>query len=267
MTTTTRLQGLAALDSMFAEAQKEGRSAFLPYFPIGFPTYEGSIAAIEAMAAEGVDGFEIGIPFSDPLADGPVIQEATQLALQNGTTVKHAVEAVKTLRAKGITRPMLMMSYANPLIAYGIEKFVLDSKAAGADGLIVPDVPPEEASMFAEICQREGLALIFFLAPTSNEKRIELAAKHATGFIYVLALTGITGERHELPPDLKEFIARIRQKTSTPLVLGFGISKPEHVKTLHGLVDGFIVGSALVRAGKIGIEAVRELSASLRIAT
>jgi tryptophan synthase alpha chain len=264
MTTTTRLQGLAALNSMFEAARTEGRSAFLPYFPIGFPTYEASVAAIEAMANEGVDGFEIGIPFSDPLADGPVIQEATQLALQNGATVKHAVEAVKTLRAKGITQPMMMMSYANPLIAYGIEKFVLDSKAAGADGLIVPDVPPEEASMFADICQREGLALIFFLAPTSNEKRIELAAKHATGFIYVLSLTGITGERSELPDDLKEFIGRIRQKTTTPLVLGFGISTPAHVKTLHSLVDGFIVGSALVRAGKISIESVRELAASLR---
>lgn len=264
MTSTTRLQGLTALNSMFESAKKEGRAAFLPYFPIGFPTYEDSLAAIEAMAQEGVDGFEIGIPFSDPLADGPVIQEATQIALQNGMTVKKAVDAVAKLRAKGITQPMLMMSYANPLIAYGIEKFVLDSKAAGADGLIVPDVPPEEAGIFAEICQREGLALIFFLAPTSNDKRIELAAKHATGFIYVLALTGITGERSELPQDLKEFIARIRQKTSTPLVLGFGISKPAHVMQLHGLVDGFIVGSALVRAGKEDAESVRELAASLR---
>lgn len=264
MTTTTRLQGLAALNSVFENAKSEGRAAFFPYFPIGFPSYEESLVAIEAMAQENVDGFEIGIPFSDPLADGPVIQEATQIALQNGMTVKKAVEAVANLRAKGITQPMLMMSYANPLIAYGIEKFILDSKAAGADGLIVPDVPPEEAGIFAEICAREGLALIFFLAPTSNEKRIELAAKHATGFIYVLALTGITGERTELPQDLKAFIARIREKTTTPLVLGFGISKPAHVLQLHGLVDGFIVGSALVRAGKQSIENVRELAASLR---
>lgn len=267
MTTTTRLQGLAALNSMFENASNEGRAAFLPYFPIGYPDYESSVAAIEIMAKEGVDGFEIGIPFSDPLADGPVIQEATQVALQNGTTVKHAVEAVAKLRAKGITQPMLMMSYANPLIAYGVEKFILDSKAAGADGLIVPDVPPEEAGIFAEICKREGLALIFFLAPTSNEKRIELAAKHATGFIYVLALTGITGERNELPQDLRAFITRIREKTTTPLVLGFGISKEAHVRELHGLVDGFIVGSALVRAGKISLDAVRELTASLRQAT
>lgn len=264
MTTTTRLQGLAALNNIFENAKKEGRSAFFPYFPIGFPNYEESLAAIEAMAEENVDGFEIGIPFSDPLADGPVIQEATQIALQNGMTVKKAVEAVAKLRAKGINQAMLMMSYANPLIAYGIEKFILDCKAAGADGLIVPDVPPEEASIFAEICEREGLALVFFLAPTSNEKRIELAAKHATGFIYVLSLTGITGERTELPQDLKEFIARIRQKTTTPLVLGFGISKPAHVVQLHGLVDGFIVGSALVRAGKEGTASVRDLAASLR---
>ncbi|MCA9914616.1 MAG: tryptophan synthase subunit alpha, partial [Anaerolineae bacterium] len=153
---------------------------------------------------------------------------------------------------------------ANPLVAYGIDAFVEDARAAGADGLIVPDLPPEEAHMFADACAREGLALVFFLAPTSNDKRIELSAKHATGFIYVVALTGITGERNELPADLKDFIGRIRAKTDTPLVLGFGISQPEHVMQLHGLVNGFIVGSALVRAGKQGTDHVRNLAESLR---
>lgn len=267
MTTSTRLQGLEALDKMFKQANDEGRAAFLPYFPIGFPNYEDSISAIEAMAEIGVDGFEIGIPFSDPLADGPTIQEATQIALQNGTTVQHCLDAIKTLRSRAVNQPMLLMGYANPLIAYGIEDFVKAAKEAGADGLIVPDVPPEEAGMFSDICKQENLALIFFLAPTSNEKRIELVAENASGFIYVLSLVGITGARDELSLDLADFIGRIRSKTDIPLVLGFGISKPEHVRDLHGLVNGFIVGSALVRAAKDSIEAVRELAKSLRRAT
>jgi tryptophan synthase alpha chain len=264
MTQPTTLHGLDALNIMFEQARNEGRSAFLPYFPIGFPNYDDSIAAIEAMAAVGVDGFEIGVPFSDPLADGPVIQEATQLALQNGITVKKCLAAVKTLRDKGVNQPMMMMSYVNPLLAYGIDEFVHDTKLAGADGLIVPDLPPEEAGMFAAACERENLALIFFLAPTSNEKRIELVAANATGFIYVVALTGITGERNQLPQDLTDFIARIRAKTTTPLVLGFGISTPEHVRRLHGLVDGFAVGSALVRAGKTSVDTVKNLAQLLR---
>ncbi|MGB7340603.1 MAG: tryptophan synthase subunit alpha [Phototrophicaceae bacterium] len=264
MTTPTRLQGVEALEQMFTQANSEGRAAFLPYFPIGYPNYEDSVAAIEAMAEVGVDGFEIGIPFSDPLADGPTIQEATQIALKNGTTVQHCLDAVQTLRAKGINQPMMLMGYANPLIAYGIDRFVKAAKDAGADGLIVPDVPPEEAGMFADICKQEGLALIFFLAPTSNDKRMELVAENASGFIYVLSLVGITGAREALASDLQEFIARIRTKTDTPLVLGFGISKPEHVRDLHGLVNGFIVGSALVRAGAASVDHVKALAKSLR---
>lgn len=267
MTTQTRLQGLDALNTMFDNAKQEGRAAFLPYFPIGFPNYEDSVAAIQAMAEENVDGFEIGVPFSDPLADGPTIQEATQIALQNGTTVKKCLQAVKTLRENGVNQPMMMMSYANPLIAYGILDFVDAAKEAGADGLIIPDLPPEEASMFAEACSKENLALIFLLAPTSNDKRIELVAQNATGFIYVVSLTGITGARTELPEYLTGFIERIREKTTTPLVLGFGISTPEHVRQLHGLVNGYIVGSALVKAGKEGTDSVRNLAKSLRQAT
>lgn len=267
MTQQTTVRGLDALTVMFEQAKKEERSAFLPYFPIGFPTYDNSIAAIEAMASVGVDGFEIGVPFSDPLADGPTIQEATQIALKNGITVKKCLAAVKTLRDKGVNQPMMMMSYVNPLIAYGINEFVADAKAVGADGLIIPDLPPEEAEMFAKACQRENLALVFFLAPTSNEKRIELVAENASGFIYVVSLMGITGMRDQLPEDLTDFIGRIRAKTETPLVLGFGISTPEHVRQLQGLVNGYIVGSALVRAGKESVEKVRHLAQILRQVT
>lgn len=259
-----RIGGLNSLEAMFAQAKAEGRAAFLPYFPIGYPDYETSLDAIVSMAAAGVDGFEIGVPFSDPLADGPVIQAATQKALENGITVKHCLQAVQSLRGRGVQQPMMMMSYLNPLMAYGTERFVLDAKAAGADGLIVPDLPPEEAHYFAEVCVREAMALIFFLAPTSSEAHIQLAAQAASGFIYVVSLTGITGERSQLPADLQSFITRVRSQTDQRLVLGFGISRPEQVQLVSQWVDGFIVGSALVRAGRDGAAAVGALAENLR---
>ena len=255
--------GLAALAAMFARAKAQGRAAFLPYFPIGYPTYADSLAAVERMAELGADGFEIGIPFSDPIADGPTIQAATQTALENGTTVARCLEAVRTLRGRGLRQPMLMMGYANPLLAYGAARFVRDARAAGADGLIVPDLPPEEAALFADVCAAEKMALVFFLAPTSNDQRIAMSAKHATGFIYVVSLTGITGARRELPPDLTAFIQRLRERTDKPLVLGFGISTAAQARQVSRLTDGFIVGSALVRAGGEGIDALSELTSSL----
>ena len=248
---------------MFARAKSEKRAAFLPYFCIGYPDYAESLRAIESVAAAGVDGFEIGIPFSDPIADGPTIQATTQIALENGTTLRQCLAAVKTLRQKGVTQPMLMMGYANPLVAYGTDRFVRDARAAGADGLIVPDLPPEEASMFAESCAREGLALVFFLAPTSNDARIEMATANATGFIYVVSLTGITGARKELPAYLTKYFARLRAKTDMPLVLGFGISTPEHARQLRGLTDGFIVASALIRAWERGFDEMRALAGEI----
>lgn len=259
------MSGLTAISAMFARAQADGRAAFLPYFPIGYPNYAASIDMIAAMAAEGVDGFEIGIPFSDPLADGAVIQAATQIALENGTTVKRCLSAVKELRARGVDQPMLMMGYLNPLLAYGLERFVADAQAAGADGLIVPDLPPDEGAALTALCARAGMALVFFLAPTSGAERIALVAQQATGFIYVVSLTGTTGARTELPPGLTDFITRVRSHAQgVPLVMGFGISKPEHARRMNDLVDGFIVGSAMVRAGGQGVEAVRSLTRELR---
>lgn len=263
MTLTREIHGTAALAAMFARAKSENRAAFLPYFCIGYPNYDESLRAIVSVAQAGVDGFEIGIPFSDPIADGPTIQAATQVALENGTTVRQCLDAVRILREKGIAQPMLMMGYANPLLAYGTDHFVRDARAAGADGLIVPDLPPEEAAMFSESCAREGLALIFFLAPTSNDERIAMATENATGFIYVVSLTGITGARKELPVYLTEYIARLRARTDMPLVLGFGISTPAHARQLSGLTDGFIVASALLRAWERSFADMRSLAAEI----
>lgn len=266
MSHTSHQTGLDALAAMFADAKAASRAAFLPYFPIGFPTYAESLDAIAAMAAVGVDGFEIGIPFSDPLADGPTIQAATQIALENGVTVRRCLDAVRDLRARGVRQPMLLMGYLNPLLAFGLEAFVQAAQAAGANGVIVPDLPPEESDLIGDACARYGLALVTFLAPTSNDRRIALAAARATGFIYVVSVTGVTGARAELPPGLEDFIGQVRAQTDKPLVLGFGISRPEQARRMNGLVDGFIVGSALVKAAQSGIHSVRDLAASLRAA-
>jgi tryptophan synthase alpha chain len=193
-----------------------------------------------------------------------VIQEATQIALSNGVTVRKCLDAVRELRARGVQQPLMMFSYLNPLLRYGVEAFVRDAKAAGADGFIIPDLPPEEASEFIRACEQEDMALMFFVAPTSSPQRIALAAQHARGFLYVVSLTGVTGARTHLPADLTEFIQRVRQQTDKPLVLGFGISTPEHARQMNGLVDGFIVASALIRLGKQGVEPVRALAESLR---
>jgi tryptophan synthase alpha chain len=257
--------GLKAISAMFASAAADRRAAFLPYFPIGYPDFETSLDIVCALAEAGADGFEIGIPFSDPLADGPTIQSATQVALQNGVTPAMCLDAVHTLLDRGMRQPMLLMSYLNPLLAYRLETFIADAGAAGADGLIVPDLPPEEAGELSRLCVEAGLGLIFFLAPTSDEERIRLVAQRASGFIYLVSVTGVTGARGDLPTDLSEFVRRVRVHTkSTPLVMGFGISTSHQVKSMHGLVDGYIVGSALVKEAGNGLEGIRKLAASLR---
>jgi tryptophan synthase alpha chain len=234
---------------MFAQARGEHRPAFLPYFPVGYPTLDASLDLIEAMAHAGADGFEIGIPFSDPLADGAVIQSATQVALENGVTVKRCLEAVRNLRARGVQQPMLLMGYANPLYSYGVATFVRDAHLAGADGLIVPDLPPDEGEALAQVCAETGLAMVFFAAPTSDAARVARAASLATGFLYVVSLTGVTGERQQMADDLVPFLQRLgAQVGDLPITLGFGISQPAQVQHIAEYVDGFIVGSALVRA-------------------
>lgn len=246
------------------QAFKQGRPAFMPYAVLGYPDRQSGLESIRTLAEAGADLIELGIPFSDPLADGPTIQAASQVALNNGITLESGLQAIRELRGRGVTQPMLLFSYLNPLLAYGAERIVTEAKAAGADGFIIPDLPPEEAHLFAETCEREGMALVFFLAPTSNSERIKLASQHATGFIYVVSLTGITGARTELPAYLKDFIGRLRAETDAKLVMGFGISKPDHARMMTGLVDGFIVGSALVRAVEQGLDAVHDLAKTLR---
>jgi len=253
----------SGVDRIHAAFQK-GRPAFMPYSVLGYPNREAGMETVRQVAAAGADLLELGIPFSDPLADGPTIQEATQKSLDNGTTVKECLQMTKTLRAEGMDTPAVFMGYVNPMMAYGLKKFVKDAVDAGIDGLIVPDLPPEEADELEEICDTYGIALIHFLAPTSTPERIKLVTSKAKGFIYLVSVTGITGARQDVASDLGAFVDRVRAETDIPLAVGFGIGNGEQAKAVGGLADGVIVGSALVKCALVSPEAVYELAHELR---
>ncbi|MBP6210726.1 MAG: tryptophan synthase subunit alpha [Anaerolineales bacterium] len=227
------------------ESAFQNKPIFMPYFPLGYPDLETSVDVIESLAKNGADLIEVGLSFSDPLADGPVIQQATQVALEKGITVKKSLEAVKELRKRGVTIPLILMGYYNPMLAYGLEKFIHDAREAGADGFIIPDLPLEEAEEFQSI--NGDMPLIQMLAPTSPDERMESIARNAKGFIYLVSVTGVTGERREVSNDLGELIARVRAHTSAPVCVGFGIGTPEQAKQVGQLADGVIVGSACVK--------------------
>jgi len=238
---------LAEIERAFAR-----RPALMPYFPLGYPDPESSIDVVESIARAGADLIELGLPFSDPLADGPVIQRATQVALQNGMTVARGLRMTAELRRRGVRIPLILMSYFNPLLAYRLPRLVADAAEAGADGFIVPDLPIEEADDLETLCLDRNLALIYFLAPTSTPERVSRVTRRARGFIYAVSLTGITGARDHLPADLSEFIHRVKALARCPLAVGFGISTPEQAATVGRLADGVIVGSALVSAAGNG---------------
>lgn len=241
--------GLQHIQQTFARARSEMRPALMPYWTLGYPDASTSVRVIKAIVSAGADMLELGIPFSDPLADGPVIQRASQIALENGASVRGCIELASELRASGINVPMIAMGYVNPLLAYGVANYVRDWHAAGVDGFIVPDLPPEEGGEMAEECTRKQMALVQFTAPTSTPQRVKLAVQHATGFIYVVAVTGVTGARDSLAIGLREYVERVKTQTGElPVVVGFGVSKPEHVREIGEYADGVIVASALLRA-------------------
>ena len=232
-----------------------GHPAFMPYFPLGFPTPAASVDVIEALAAGGADLIEVGLPFSDPLADGPVIQHATQIALRNGMTLARALQAVAELRRRGVTIPLILMGYYNPLLAYGLPRLAAETAHAGADGFIVPDLPPEEEtelvealSLGGDLQRAEARPIIRMIAPTTPPERAQDLVRDARGFLYLVSLTGVTGARDQLPPGLADFIARMRALTTLPLCVGFGIATPEHAQAVGRIADGVIVGSACVKA-------------------
>ena len=256
------MTGIERIQSAFTR----GHTAFMPYSVLGYPDRQVGLAVVRTLVEAGADLLELGVPFSDPLADGPTIQAATQKSLENGTTLADCLAMTRELRQQGIDRPALLMGYLNPMLAYGLARFVADAAAAGADGFIIPDLPPEEAEELEILCASHNLALVYLLAPTSTLERIRLIAKKSQGFIYLVSLTGVTGARNELPPDLADFIARVRAQTDKPLAVGFGIGNGPQAQAVGQLADGVIVGSALVKRAGESLESVRALATELRAA-
>jgi tryptophan synthase alpha chain len=242
------MNGIKHIADTFDQLHSQGRAALMPYFTMGYPNLDEGFSILEAIANAGADLIELGIPFSDPLADGPTIQRSTHVALEGGMTVQHCLVLTGQLRERGVTQPLLLMGYYNPILAYGIPRFVADAAAAGADGFIVPDLPPEEAGEMQTACEQHQLALVYLLAPTTPPERTAYLAGQTSGFLYLVSLTGVTGARQSLAADLDAFVSRVRKRATTPLAVGFGISTPAQAKEVGRVADGVIVGSALINA-------------------
>ena len=225
---------------------RPGHAALIPYITVGYPSIEATLKVVPLLADCGCDIVELGIPFSDPLADGVTIQKASFRALQSGITPEVCLEVAEQLSRK-VDIPLVFMPYFNPVFSYGLEEFCNACTRSGIDGLIIPDLPPEEGSELEAITQRQGLDLIYLLAPTSTEERIRLVAERSRGFIYLVSVTGVTGARDRLPVDLEVFVARVRKVATQPLCVGFGIATPEQARRVSRIADGVIVGSRLIQ--------------------
>ena len=222
------------------------RKALISYLTVGYPSVSMALEIVPALASWGCDIVELGIPFSDPLADGTTIQQAGHQALQNNVTPELCLDIASQLRRKADI-PLIFMTYYNPVFSFGVRAFCRASAQAGVDGLIVSDLPPEEGAELEECASETGVDLIYLLAPTSTEERIDLVAQRSRGFIYIVSIAGVTGTRASLPTDLEGFVARVRERTSLPLCVGFGISTPEQAKRVARIADGVIVGSRLIQ--------------------
>ncbi len=223
-----------------------GHKALIPYITAGYPSLEATLEVVPLLADGGGDIVELGIPFSDPLADGTTIQKASFQALQNGITLQHCFEVAGQLSRK-VKTPLVFMTYFNPVLSYGLDKFGSDCAQAGVSGLIIPDLPPEEGDEIEAMARKQGLDLVYLLAPTSTEARIKLVAERSQGFIYLVSVTGVTGARDRLPQNLAAFVARVRKVARQPLCVGFGISTPEQAKEVARIADGVIVGSRIIQ--------------------
>jgi tryptophan synthase alpha chain len=232
--------------SRIASAFKPGRKALIAYVTVGYPDIEATLKVVPALAKAGCDIVELGIPFSDPLADGVTIQNSSYQALQNGVTPEVCLETAKKLRQQ-VDIPLLFMTYFNPVLSYGIDKFCTACGKAGIDGMIIPDLPPEEGLKLEQSTRACDLDLVYLLAPTSTQERIKLVADRSHGFIYLVSVTGVTGARTDLPTDLADFVGRVRKTAKQPLCVGFGISTPAQAKQVAAVADGIIVGSQIIR--------------------
>jgi tryptophan synthase alpha chain len=234
---------LSRIASVFGKAN---HTALIPYITVGYPTIETTLKAVPLFASAGCDIIELGIPFSDPLADGATIQQASYEALRQGITPQVCFEVAKELRRR-VRIPLVFMTYYNPVFRFGVEQFCSKCAEVGIDGLIMPDLPPEEGKELEESTKRHGLDLVYLLSPVSTEQRIRLVASRSTGFIYLVSLTGVTGARNILPERLESFVTHVRRMTERPLCVGFGVSTPEQARRVANVADGVIVGSRIIQ--------------------
>ena len=264
---------LRRLDNMFARLKEAKEMAVMPYLQCGYPDIDTTLELMKALEIAGADALELGVAFSDPVADGVTIQQASHKALQNGVTLDQCINVVQIARRKlGVRMPILLMSYYNVFLAKGLAETAHQLKEADADGLIVPDLPPEESRELRTALSKADLCLIPFMAPTTTDERMCKIATSAEGFIYCVSVTGVTGARDELSQELSPFLKRAREHTSVPLVVGFGISNAAHVTQLRGLADGVITASALIQlmdsaCAETRIESVGRFVAELKQAS
>jgi tryptophan synthase alpha chain len=237
---------MTRIGRLFETLKHDGRKALVAYLTAGDPHPDRTPALIDALVRGGADLIELGVPFSDPIADGPVIQLGGERALRAGTTMKRVLEIAAEVRRRSEV-PLLLFTYLNPVMRYGLEKLGADAAAAGIDGCLLIDASVEEAHEYVGAMQRHGLDTVFLAAPTSTERRLQLVAQYSTGFIYLVSRTGVTGERDSLSNLVAPLVEAMRKVTDLPLAVGFGVSKPEHVTELGRQVEGVVVGSAIVR--------------------
>ena len=253
---------MSALDDLFARCRSEHRAALVAYLPAGFPSYDVAVQAMTAMAAAGVAAIEVGMPYSDPLMEGPVIQAAHQAALDAGTRQADVLRTVEAVAATGV--PTLVMGYWNPVHRYGFARWAADLKKAGGSGAITPDLIPEEAPEWLEACREHDLDPIFLVAPSSTDERIAVVGRTNRGFVYAAAVMGVTGARDEVGSGARTLVGRVRAQTALPVAVGLGVSNGAQAAEVAGFADAVVVGSALVRAlAEDGVDAVRRLSAEL----
>lgn len=261
------MTSVSSVEQALQERKDAGRGALIGYLPAGFPTLELSIEAAVAMAESGVDVIELGLPYSDPVMDGPVIQAATVQALENGFTLKEGFAVLDAITSR-VSVPVLVMTYWNPVLQYGVERFANDLKAAGGAGIITPDLIPDEGQDWIETAEKFGLDHVFLAAPSSSDERITQAVDSSKGFVYAVSTMGVTGARTDVDSAARQLVSRLRTADCAYTCVGLGISEPEHVQEVLEYADGAIVGSAFVRAlSDGGVPAVRELAMQLSAAT
>lgn len=223
------------------------KPAFIPFIVAGYPDFEATKDLLKLFESKNAAAVELGIPFSDPLADGPVIQNASRFALDNGVTLQKVLSLINDI-TKDVKTPIIIFSYFNPILRFGVEKFIKTAAEAGVSGVIIPDLPIEESTEFSSLCRDNGIDFIMLIAPTSSDERIEKISKSASGFIYLVSSTGVTGVRDTFSTLLADILDKIRSVVKTPVAVGFGVSKSDHIQELKALnVDGAIVGSAIIR--------------------